>query len=693
MLFYECKIGYRFCPKSTVQKQMKEKSKRDWGEDIFQDINELLTEDSDESKLAVILYRIQADYFSLLVISLSMNRVTSADMDCFAKKKIVKACQFSEVRVDSLKEILPSQAKKILDSAESAEYINYRCRLDRIFGADFQDFSLDYYTNEQFDLEEYLLPEKYLTERQALAEAKRMMLHSSFAEEINRIYDKADPKKFLGHPVHYKISANNAETAIQMAKLLCHALYSNGRLLSRCLSRVYNIGEGCYRECDIDNLFKKSDGSAILMELCGSQKNHKNYALCYEEVVHYLADLARKSQCNTLFILVEISDQPGFSASLISELEDSLYLVELKEGVGNRSTAFRYLKKLAKTNKSVSYTDEELSAALGEKSSFRPSDVHIAYEMLYRNSLRNKMYTAYRDVTCVKVPKLELVKKDAYQSLQEMVGLQKIKELVRQILGTAKVGKLRTDVGLNQEPVNLHMVFTGNPGSAKTTVARLLAEILSNEGVLTSGKFVECGRADLVGKYVGWTAPAVEKHFRMARGGILFIDEAYSLVDDVDGCFGDEAINTIVQEMENKRDNTIVIFAGYPEKMKKFLQKNEGLRSRIAFHVDFPDYNEDELLGILRLMTKKKGYNIGSDVEAKCRGIFSKACHQEEFGNGRFVRNLLEQAILKQSQRLMENCEGATIGKDALSLLVPEDFDVNVAEQYRKESRCLGFAV
>ena len=184
-----------------------------------------------------------------------------------------------------------------------------------------------------------------------------------------------------------------------------------------------------------------------------------------------------------------------------------------------------------------------------------------------------------------------------------------IKALVDQIINTAKIRQSRSKMGLDNYNVSQHMLFTGNPGSAKTTVARLMAEILKQEGVLETGHFVECGRADLVGKYVGWTAQIVQKKFREAVGGILFIDEAYALVDDTNS-FGAEAINTIVQEMENRRDNVIVIFAGYPDKMEHFLSENEGLRSRIAFHLDFPDYNAEEMLQILELMVKNKGYVI-----------------------------------------------------------------------------------
>ena len=235
------------------------------------------------------------------------------------------------------------------------------------------------------------------------------------------------------------------------------------------------------------------------------------------------------------------------------------------------------------------------------------------------------------------------------------------------------------------------MIFTGNPGSAKTSVARLLAEILKKEGVLESGAFVECGRSDLVGQFVGWTAPKVAKKFREARGGVLFIDEAYSLVEYRNGSFGDEAINTIVQEMENQRDNIIVIFAGYKEKMEGFLAKNEGLRSRIAFHVDFPDYNAEELTQILSLMAKDRGYEMDNQLLARCREIFQAACGEKEFGNGRFARNLLEQALLKQSQRIMEESAGKAMTRKELSQLAPSDFDVNISNRYKKQSVSIGF--
>lgn len=236
------------------------------------------------------------------------------------------------------------------------------------------------------------------------------------------------------------------------------------------------------------------------------------------------------------------------------------------------------------------------------------------------------------------------------------------------------------------------MVFTGNPGSAKTTVARLIAQILRKEDIVDGGKFVECGRADLIAKYVGWTAKTVRSKFREAKGGILFIDEAYSLVDGSNS-FGDEAINTIVQEMENHREDVIVIFAGYPDKMKDFLDKNEGLRSRIAFHLDFPDYTPDEMVDILKLMADQHGYKLEKAAFSKCHEIFESACREDDFGNGRFVRNLLEQAELAQAHRIASKTRGNKISKKSLVTLSPEDFDVNISKKVKAARIPIGFAV
>ena len=211
-----------------------------------------------------------------------------------------------------------------------------------------------------------------------------------------------------------------------------------------------------------------------------------------------------------------------------------------------------------------------------------------------------------------------------------------------QALNYHKAQKLFADKGMKTDHPSMHMVFTGNPGTAKTAVARLFARIMRENGILSKGQLVEVGRGDLVGRYVGWTAQTVQKKFKQAEGGVLFIDEAYSLVDDRDGSFGDEAINTIVQEMENHRGNTIVILAGYPDKMEEFLQKNPGLRSQIAYHVPFADYTVEELCQIAELIAKKKGLYFDNQAQEKLTAVFETARKQADFGNGRYVRNVIE---------------------------------------------------
>lgn len=213
----------------------------------------------------------------------------------------------------------------------------------------------------------------------------------------------------------------------------------------------------------------------------------------------------------------------------------------------------------------------------------------------------------------------------AKKELDEMIGLATVKSVIQKAIASFKLKKICMDKGISKEKASLHMVFTGNPGTAKTTVARLFAEIMKDEKVLPTGNFVEVGRAELVGDHVGATAKLVQKRFKEAQGGVLFIDEAYSLCDSYENGYGDEAINTLVQEMENHRDDVIVIFAGYPDKMKNFLDRNPGMMYRIAFYVEFEDYSTDELCDITKLMLSKKQMTITDIAMEKLRKNYESA--------------------------------------------------------------------
>ena len=238
------------------------------------------------------------------------------------------------------------------------------------------------------------------------------------------------------------------------------------------------------------------------------------------------------------------------------------------------------------------------------------------------------------------------------ETLDELVGLQQVKAQVKRISAFAK---LKRDMAAQNKatlPIALNMEFTGNPGTAKTTVARILAGAFHEIGLLPGNGLVEVGRADLVGRYVGHTADQVKSVFERAKGKVLFIDEAYSLVDHYENGFGDEAINTIVQEMENNRENTIVIFAGYPDKMKDFFGRNPGLRSRVPFQIHFDDYSVDEMVQIVELEAKRRGFSIRPDARTQIGSICETAVNGSDAGNGRFCRNLVEDAILNYSVRV-----------------------------------------
>ncbi len=387
-----------------------------------------------------------------------------------------------------------------------------------------------------------------------------------------------------------------------------------------------------------------------------------------------LAGMIEKYHNDTLFFLFEKDNNNDFGREVVSRLENGPDLIELKEGRGNEAEARSYMERLIRKSRFALLYDEDAFRYLKKKKSYHASEVEEAFVEWSKNCLKEKAYTSYSHLKIARKKRKRREKKDAYQELQNMAGLPRVKEVADGILAFYRIQKIRDQYRMENKCISRHMVFTGNPGSAKTTVARLLSQILLEEGIINTGAFVECGRADLVGKYVGWTAKEVKAKFKKAAGGILFIDEAYALVDE-SRSFGDEAINTIVREMENHRDDVTVIFAGYPGPMKEFLLRNDGLRSRIAFHLDFPDYGEEELMKILSLMLKEKGYQADRDAMEKCREIFHKAVRIENFGNGRYVRNLLEQAILRQAKRLSGKGGREHPSKESVMKLTSEDFD------------------
>ena len=256
---------------------------------------------------------------------------------------------------------------------------------------------------------------------------------------------------------------------------------------------------------------------------------------------------------------------------------------------------------------------------------------------------------------------------------RDLVGLAPVKARIRDIAALLLVDRGRRLVGLPAEPPSLHMCFTGNPGTGKTTVAMRMAEILHRLGYVRKGHLVAVTRDDLVGQYIGHTAPKTREVLKRAMGGVLFIDEAYYLYrPENERDYGQEAIEILLQVMENHRDDLVVILAGYKDRMDTFFQSNPGMASRIAHHIDFPDYSVDELYSISGLMLAKMGYRLAPDAEVALREYIARRITQPHFANARSVRNALDRARLRQASRLVA-ATGRAVSRDDLATITAAD--------------------
>ena len=255
---------------------------------------------------------------------------------------------------------------------------------------------------------------------------------------------------------------------------------------------------------------------------------------------------------------------------------------------------------------------------------------------------------------------------------RELIGLAPVKSRIREIAALLLVDRLRKRVGLDTEPPPLHMSSTGGPGTGKTTVAPRMAEILKSLGYVRKGHLVAVTRDDLVGQFIGHTAPKTKEVIKRAMGGVLFIDEAYYLYKaENERDYGGEAIEILLQSMENNRDDLVVIFAGYKDRMDDFFSSNPGLKSRVGNHIDFPDYSPDELMQIADLMVGKLNYVLTGEAHAAFEEYLKLRMEQPYFANARSVRNAIGRARLRQANRLF--ARGGVLTRDDLMTIEGED--------------------
>jgi len=263
---------------------------------------------------------------------------------------------------------------------------------------------------------------------------------------------------------------------------------------------------------------------------------------------------------------------------------------------------------------------------------------------------------------------------------RDLVGLVPVKTRINEIAALLLVESARRSVGLQAEPPSLHMCFTGNPGTGKTTVAGRIADILHQLGYIRRNHVVAVTRDDLVGQYIGHTAPKTKEVLKKAMGGVLFIDEAYYLYrPENERDYGQEAIEILLQVMEERRDDLVVVLAGYKDRMDTFFRSNPGMASRIAHHIDFPDYDADELLHIARLMLERMNYRLSPEGEAAMRDYIIRRMAQPRFSNARSIRNALDRARLRQANRLFA---GRSRPVDRSALQTIEDVDIRASRVF-----------
>ncbi len=580
-----------------------------------------------------------------------------------------------------IEEVTLAAIADLLNEAERADYIK---DADEIM-EQYELQRLNPHRYRGFDFGEKVFDE---ADRDALYEGIRhYLVRDTFLPELERIYAGSPKKQISGHPVHYMVQTDDRDTRKKLYRTLLQALYANGRLHSRryCFLDL-RPGED-FSQALYDNLYASCGGGAVVVRYLADDDSEDDCANAGRETVKTICEVMKKYRHQVLTVFCLPRECSAAKALFYEEL-GSTSIVELREEHVSGERAQDFLKMLAKEN--GVRTDKKLFAKLSEDETYLAPELHEIFDEWYNNKLKTGIFPQYKEiVTARKEAAKAAPKGSAYDELQEMIGLGEAKQVIDKALAYFKAQKLFADKGLRQDHPAMHMIFTGNPGTAKTTVARLFARIMKENELLSKGKCIECGRGDLVGRYVGWTAQIIQEKFKEAQGSVLFIDEAYSLVDDRSGSFGDEAINTIVQEMENHREDMVVIFAGYPDKMERFLDKNPGLRSRIAFHVPFADYNAEDLCGIARLIAKHKGLTLTEEAVVKLNGIFESARLQADFGNGRYARSVIEKARMAQAARLLA-MDYESIRKKDVETICAEDIEIPAAAKAQPKRR-IGF--
>lgn len=482
--------------------------------------------------------------------------------------------------------------------------------------------------------------------------------------EYMRKYSEGIEKQYI--PFNICIYSNNKETMYSIVDIISDTVtfFSYIKRGTTIEISFYNIE----KPEQIEEIYSKKNSVVVLKDFEGLLAKEKEFK---DRFLHNMKEKLEENQKDFLTILISKTPET-IEQAMQSDMLEKYF--EFKIESTNIDVQDVYQEVLGKLKESSKITDEASIKLLDYIAATYPK-TNLSFPE-YRDKLCNKiLFSKDQEITENDLPKYEQEKSmnEIFADLNNLVGLENIKQVLKDLVDLIEL-KNKTKDDLKIKDINLHMVFLGNPGTGKTTVARIIAEMLYNLKYIKQNKLIEVSSKDLVAEYVGQTAPKTMAVIERALGGVLFVDEAYSLASEEGSgnSFNKEAIATLIQAMENYRDNLVVIFAGYTKEMQAFLNANSGIVSRIGYTLDFKDYTSEELLKIFEGMVKKAGFSITKEACDEVVKVIDKYRNTKNFGNARFARNLYEKTIIKHAS----NTRGKKAKKD-LKTIVKEDISTD----------------
>lgn len=527
-----------------------------------------------------------------------------------------------------------------------------------------QDEAKDELTEEQIKetKDEFMLKAFEKLEKLYITEQSKNTLKKII--EYMRKYSEGIEKQYI--PFNMCIYSNNKETMYSIVDIISDTatFFSYIKRGTTIETSFYNIE----KPEQIEEIYSKKNSVVVLKDFEGLLAKEKEFK---DRFLHNMKEKLEENQKDFLTILISKTPET-IEQAMQSDMLEKYF--EFKIESTNIDVQDVYQEVLGKLKESSKITDEASIKLLDYIAATYPK-TNLSFPE-YRDKLCNKiLFSKDQEITENDLPKYEQEKSmnEIFADLNNLVGLENIKQVLKDLVDLIEL-KNKTKDDLKIKDINLHMVFLGNPGTGKTTVARIIAEMLYNLKYIKQNKLIEVSSKDLVAEYVGQTAPKTMAVIERALGGVLFVDEAYSLASEEGSgnSFNKEAIATLIQAMENYRDNLVVIFAGYTKEMQAFLNANSGIVSRIGYTLDFKDYTSEELLKIFEGMVKKAGFSITKEACDEVVKVIDKYRNTKNFGNARFARNLYEKTIIKHAS----NTRGKKAKKD-LKTIVKEDISTD----------------